>query len=338
MLYKGIIKVCFSLGEGMMNTFRWAFIGSGNIAKTVGREITKSGRHKIVSVYSPNKKHRESFAKRFGATSSNSIEEAVNRPDVDAVYIASVHTSHKEEGLEVLNLKKPVLIEKPMGISLSEVEDLVGASKKANVYLVEAMWTWFSPVAINVKKWIQDGLIGDILSISGEFSIPKFFFTKNSRVVNPMTAGGALLDIGIYPITYTYNIFGTPKQIHCVGKLAKGIDIHDEIILQYPNYEAHIACFSDTTIQDKYEIVGTKGKITIPFAHSASKAILKRGDLKMIYHGKTSYLQEFDLVREEISSGLKESLYVPFSSTIECMKIMDKCRRDMKLVYPFEKR
>lgn len=319
-----------------MKKFRWAYIGSGSIAKSTARDITR-GNHCIVSVYSRNFEKAKEFASKYNATAFESFESAVNRDDVDGVYIATPHTSHVAYAVECMKLGKPVLCEKPVGVSVSDVDTLIETSKSTDTYFCEAMWTWFSDVALTVKKWVQNKEIGEIKDVVINYAFPGIMMSKNSRVLMPETAGGALLDIGIYPITYCYNLFGYPNSIHCEGKIKDGIDISETVILQYDGFKCTLN-MSLCKLKEDCLIIGSKGKISLPtFFHMASKAILTNENGKKVFKDKTDYLTEFTRVAEEINENKKESSFIPFEATRSCMKIMDECRKQMGLVYPFEK-
>ena len=318
-----------------MSDFRWAYIGSGGIAKSTAMNISK-GNHKIVSVYSRTYEKAKAFAEKYGATAFEDFESAVNRDDVDGVYIATPHTSHVEYAVKAMEMGKPVLCEKPVGVSVKDVEILIDTAKETDTYFCEAMWTWFSPVALKVKEWVQSGEIGEIKDVVINYAFPGIMMSKDSRVLTPETAGGALLDIGIYPITYCYNLFGVPQGIKCIGEIKDGIDISETVILDYGNFKCTLN-MSLCKLKENCKITGTKGSINLPvFFHMASKAILKKGLKRKTFRGKTDYLTEFNCVAEEIKQGKKESSYIPFEATWECMKIIDECRKQMNLIYPFE--
>lgn len=318
-----------------MEKFRWAYIGSGSIANSTARDIIK-GNHRIVSVYSRNIEKARTFADKFEADALNDFDSAVNREDVDGVYIATPHTSHIEYAVRAMKLGKSVLCEKPVGVSLKEVEAAIETAKSENIYFCEAMWTWFSDVALTVKKWVHSGEIGEIRDVVINYAFPGILMPKTSRVLTPETAGGALLDIGIYPITYCYNLFGIPDKIHCTGKIKNGIDIAETVILEYNGFKCTLN-MSLCRLKENCLIKGSRGTVSLPaFFHMASKAILKNEKGSKTFNGKTDYLTEFTRVAEEIRQGKTESDFIPFEATRECMRIMDECRKQMKLVYPFE--
>lgn len=280
-------------------------------------------------------KRQASFAEKYEAKAFKTAEEAILCDNVDAVYIATPHTSHVEYAVVSLKNHKPVLCEKPVGVCVSDVDKLINCAQENKTYFCEAMWTWFSDVALTVKKWIKNGKIGEVEEVKINYSFPGVLKPKNSRVLLPETAGGALLDIGIYPITYCYNLFGYPDEIICNGKIKNGIDISEKITLKFGKTICKFN-ISLTSAREDCVIKGTKGKITLPLFHMASKANLKNDSGKEIFNGKTDYLTEFTRAAEEIRSGRIESEYIPFSATKNCMQIMDECRKQMDLKYPFE--
>lgn len=318
-----------------MGKFKWLYVGNGNIAVSTARSILK-GDHQITAVYGRTYSKACAFAKKHNAQAYTDYDSAVLADNVDGVYIATPHTSHMEYALRAMELGKPVLCEKPVGVTTAQVDTMIEYAKKHNVYFAEAMWTWFSDVALTVKKWIADGEIGDPVSVDIDYAFPGLMMSKSSRVLTPETAGGALLDIGIYPITYCYNLFGTPDKIECDGVIKNGIDVSETVVLHYGNAKCTLK-MSLASLKEQCTIVGTRGKIVLPLFHVAGKATLTNDNGKRVFRGKTDYLTEFNRVADEIRQGKKESSYIPFSSTRACMEIMDECRRQMNLVYPFEK-
>lgn len=318
-----------------MANFRWAYVGSGNIAKSTARSITK-GEHSIAAVYSRNAEKAKSFASKYGAKEFDSIDEMLENGEFDGVYIATPHTSHLEYSLKSMKAGKPVLCEKPVGVSTAQVDEMISASKENGVYFCEAMWTWFSDMALAVKKWITDGRLGEIKSVHIDYAFPGLMMSKDSRVLTPETAGGALLDVGIYPITYCYNLFGVPESVKCSGTIKNGIDVEETVVLGYGGFDCTLY-MSLGKLKEGCKIIGTKGEINIPMFHMARIATLKADGKKETAKGKTDYLTEFTRAAEEIRQGKTESEYIPFSATRSCMQIMDECRKQMGLVYPFEK-
>ena len=321
----------------MSNPFGWAFIGAGTLAKNVAKEITVSGRHKIVAVYTRNPEKCAAFAAQYGAVAAASAEEAITCPGVDGVYIVTPNTSHAGYALQALELGKPVLCEKPVTTDARLTREIIARSREKGVYFTEAMWTWFSPIANQVKTWLDAGEYGDIEKLHFTYHLKSINYAP--RVSDPKVAGGALLDIGVYPLTYAYRLFGKPEKIECIGTLQGGIDTDEEIRLTYPGGKVYTISTSllDYKGMEKMTLIGTKAWTKLRFYHTANAVKLRRNQGKneqlKAYGGM---LNEFDLVASEIRQGLTESKFVPHQATLDVMELMDECRRQMGLVYPFE--
>ncbi len=317
-----------------MEKFRWGYIGSGNIAMQVAMSTERKG-HNIGCIYSRNPNTSKKLCEKYGAQYCGTIKELINSDKIDGVYICTPHTSHKEYAIKCLQAGIPVLCEKPVGINVKEVTEMVECARENNTYFCEAMWTWFSPVALKVKEWVDSGKIGKIKKVKVSYAFPGMMMKKTSRVRDPKTAGGALLDVGIYPITYCYKLFGYPKAVKCDGKIKDGIDVKENIVLSYDGFDCEIEV-SLYKLKEGMKIIGTEGKINIPVFHIAQMATLKAENNKDVFKGKTDYITEFNCCVDEIKTGKKESDFIPFSQTIDCMKIMDECRKQMGLRYPCE--
>ncbi|MCR5782757.1 MAG: Gfo/Idh/MocA family oxidoreductase [Clostridia bacterium] len=318
-----------------MDKFRWAYVGCGSIANNTARSITR-GDHAIAAVYSRNLEKARDFAERYGGKAFDNFGSLLENGGFDGVYIATPHSSHADYAVRAMDAGFPVLCEKPVGVSVPEVDRMLTAARENDVYFCEAMWTWFSDVALTVGKWINGKRIGEIRNVRMEYAFPGVMASRNSRLLTPETAGGALLDIGVYPITYCYRLFGYPDSIVCKGRLKNGIDIAEIIRLGYKGFECRLD-ISLTRLGESCRITGTDGKISVPVFHMAQLVSLRTKMNRENYTGRTDYLTEFTRAAEEIRAGRKESAFVPHSATRNCMKIMDECRKQLGLVYPFEK-
>lgn len=324
-----------------MDVFRWCFIGTGGIAQRVARAITPTGRHKIISVWNRTSSKALKFAKKYDSTAYPTAEEAMLADGVDGIYIAVTADQHEKYTLMALDLKKPVLCEKPFAPNHKTAIRLFELSQKNNTYLCEAMWTWFNNTSREVKKWVESKLIGEIVSASFWFSVPIARFSKSSRLLDPNRCGGTLLDVGVYPFHYAYELFGKPQSVKTIGNVTKGVDYEETVFFNYADFQVKI----ETSIM-KYQgelliIQGTKGSIRVPYFHDAKKAILKTNEIKIIYlnpDGKSSelFIPQFDKVAAEIKAGVIASSWVTPKSTIETLILLDESRRQMGLVFPFE--
>ena len=321
-----------------MEPFRWCFIGAGRLANTVARRVIRTGRHEIATVYARRPEASGAFARRFGAVPCASAEQAMTWPGVDGVYVVTPHASHLEYARLALELGRPVLCEKPLTVNATQAEGLVTLSEERGVYLTEAMWTWFSPVAHKVKSWLDAGEYGEVERVSASYHMN--IRRSNPRLVDPARAGGALLDIGIYPITYLYRLIGKPADVKCTGVVEGGVDLKEDVALTFADGATHTASVSMADFRgfERLAIKGSRAATDLWLFHAANRVTLRRkGGGREVFRADGGYVNEFDCVADEIRSGLIESPLVPHEATLDVMRIMDECRRQMGLTYPFER-
>lgn len=320
-----------------MEKFRWCFIGTGSLAKTVAAQLNKSGRHEIVSCYTRNFEKGTAFAKKYGGTAYDTAEKAITAEGVQGVYIVTPHNAHYRYAKTALSLGKPVFCEKAFTVTAEETDELIALAREKNLFLCEAMWTWFSPAANQTKKWIDEGKLGKIHS--AKFTYHMDLTAAAKRVHDPKRAGGALLDITVYPITYAYRLWGTPERIESRGVIKNGIDISEEILFTYPGFKVHIsASMADFKGFEKMSIQGENGEIKATLYHAFNGVTYKKSLFKKeVFKGKgpkmNSYLDEFDSVAREISEGRTESSMVPLKATSDVMHILDEIRAQIGLHY-----
>ena len=316
--------------------FNWCFIGTGTLAKQVAAEITASGRHRITAVYSRRYEAAEEFAGQYGAKAFRTAEAAMQQ--ADAVYVVTPHPSHYQYTKMAIEMKKPVLCEKPFTVKACETKELFRLAREKQVYIVEGMWTWFAPVARKVKEWVDGGVLGGIQQVTTKMLVNVIHYAP--RLTDPVLAGGAILDSGVYPITYLYRLFGKPTEIRCSGRIEKGVDLGDEIDLTFANgLTCHISLAIDSHADQNFmKIEGEKADIFLNHFHYTDHADLMEKDGRLIqrYEGKTTMLEEFDKTAEEIRAEKIESEFIPPQATIDVMDIMDACREQIGLIYPFE--
>ena len=320
-----------------MEKFRWCFIGLGDLAKTVAGQLNKSGRHEIVSCYTRNYDKAVAFAEKYGGAAYDTVEKAISDENVDGVYIVTPHNAHYRYVKTALELGKPVLCEKAFTVTAEETDELIALAREKNIYLCEAMWTWFSESANKTKEWIDNGKIGRVKG--ADFTYHVRTIDRKGRHTDPKRAGGALLDITVYPITYAYRLWGTPDEVESVGVIKEGIDHSEKIVFTYPGFKVSIsASVADFKGLEKMTIKGEKGEIKAPIYHCANGVTYKKSLFKKEkFKGKgpkfNSYLDEFDTVASEIRQGLTESRMVPLKATSDVMHILDTVREQIGLEY-----
>ncbi len=319
--------------------FHWCFIGTGKLANIVAKQLLKSKRHDIVSCYSRNQNACDKFAKKYHAISCSSPLEAMMKEGVDAIYIVTPHNVHFKYAKLALENRKPVLVEKPFTVSQKEAEELISLARKNNVFLSEAMWTFYHGASKTMLSLIEEKKIGKIQKAYFTYHLNSVHYAK--RVADRKRAGGALLDIGVYPIYYTYRLFGMPEKIEAKGLIENGIDLKDEIIFSYrEGFDVNISIsIVDLNGLEKCVISTDSALIKIPFYHHANSLKIKyedgkRESMRPKNEKKTiSYLYEFDETMNQILSSKKENESTPLKDTLNVMHLLDEIRKEIGLVY-----
>ncbi len=330
-----------------MKKVNWAIIAPGNIARQFAHALQETDRAHLYSVASRDKDRAKVFADHFGfETIANDYQALINDPKVDAIYIASPHMLHAEQSLACLQAGKAVLCEKPMTVNVSEAEQVFEAARNKNVFYMEAVWTRFMPFHKKIREWIDSGQIGEVQVVQASFGFA-FPFNPAHRLFNPDLAGGALLDLGIYPITIAQMaIQDTPIHVSASAHIGTtGVDESTGITLRYGGGQiATLNATARATTSNDAWIFGTKGSIHIPaFWHAESATLRAPNGREHIEierfeqaHRVNGYEGEITEVHNCLDQGLVESPILPWSESLTVMKIMDEIREQIGLSYPFE--
>ncbi|MCR5032610.1 MAG: Gfo/Idh/MocA family oxidoreductase [Lachnospiraceae bacterium] len=322
----------------MQQEFGWCFIGCGTLADVVAKQIVPTGRHKIVSCYTRRYEAGKDFASHYGAKAYETAKEAICAEGVDGVYIVTPHRSHYEYAMLALKCGKPVLCEKSFTVNAAQAEEVLSLAEEKKIYIAEAMWTWFSPIGNQVRKWVQDGEFGTVKNCLVDCRTNAQHYAK--RVTDPAAAGGAVLDMGVYATYYLYKLFGKPDEVVCLGTVKDGIDWSEEITFTYKdgrNYKALVS-INDEGVTTNMKLEGDKASIFVNELHYANHAeFTDASGQKKEITADGSYVNEFDRVAEEIREGRTESRFVTHTDTRTIMHILDDCRQQMGLEYEFER-
>jgi len=329
------------------NTINWGIIAPGKIAQQFAQALQAVDRANLYCVASRDHTRAKEFADRFGfETVEQSYQTLIDNPEVDVIYIASPHSLHAEQSTACLQAGKPVLCEKPMTVNAREAEQVFEAARQNNTFYMEAVWTRFMPFNKKIREWIDASKIGDVQLVQANFGFA-FSFDPKHRLFNPELAGGALLDLGIYPITIAQMaIQDTPIQVAASAHLGStGVDESTGITLRYQGGQiANLNASVRATTSNDAWIFGTHGSIHIPqfwCAQSATLAISKNREIIETEHFKQAhrvngYEDEIEEVHKCLDQSQIESSMLPWSESLSVMKIMDEVREQIGLKYPFE--
>lgn len=329
--------------NNMSKIIKWGILGCGKIANKFAEGLEVVPDAILEAVASRTEGKAKNFGKIFGVKKTyNNYEELVKNPAVDVIYIATTHNFHYENVLLCLNHGKPVLCEKPITLNALQAEQLIRTARNKNLFLMEAMWTRFFPCIIKLNEFLDEGVLGEIQHITADFGINKEFNPK-VRSFNPDLGGGALLDLGIYPISFARMIYKQPpskiKSSAYIGKT--NVDEKSCYLFEYKNGQTAILSSSHRLIMphDAF-IYGTKGYFRIPDFYHPSKLILKLEGKQektiRVPFKSTGYNYEAMEVMYCLNSGKLESKIMPLDETLEIMKTMDTLRSQWHLKYPGE--
>ncbi|WP_294956729.1 Gfo/Idh/MocA family oxidoreductase [uncultured Flavobacterium sp.] len=243
---------------------KWGIVGLGNIASQFASDLLLIENAELTAVASRDFVKAEEFGAKFNALRMyNSYDMLFEDSEVEIVYIATPHNSHAELAIKALENGKHVLCEKPMSLSYEDAKRMIEASRKHNRFFMEAFWTRFIPSMQDVLQKINDGAIGNINYIKADFAFHGSE-TENKRLFDKELGGGALFDIGVYPLFLSYIVLGKPKEILAKAiKHKNDIDLQTSMILLYETAQSvlHASIVSESDM--KAIISGTKGRIEL---------------------------------------------------------------------------
>jgi dihydrodiol dehydrogenase / D-xylose 1-dehydrogenase (NADP) len=326
-----------------MRTIRWGILGAGVIAGKFSIGLASLDYAEIAAVASRSLGKAHIFAKKYGVKKAyGNYAELVNDRNIDVIYIAVPHSAHEECSMLALNAGKPVLCEKPFTINAAELEKLVTKARESKLFLMEAMWTRYLPATIKVMEWLKSGVLGDIRMLKADFGFRSNWDPKN-RLFNINLGGGALLDAGIYPVSFASMVFGSkPNDIKSVSYIGKtGVDEQFMMLLSYDRGRmASLGGAVRTNMDNDAWIFGSKGRIYIPRFLSARLATLFiDGRDTEVYESEfaaNGYNYEAAEVMRCLRECKLESDTMPLNESLEIMKILDNVRTQWGLKYPFE--
>ncbi len=325
-----------------MGKIRWGIIGAGGIANKFVEALNSIVDAELTAVGSRDAGRAAGYAQKYGAERYyGSYEELVKDPDIDIVYVATPHSAHFECTMMCLKAGKAVLCEKPFTINASQAKLLVDMARKQKVFLMEAMWTRYLPAIVKVRELLASGAIGEVRMVKADFGFRTDIISE-SRLFNHELGGGALLDVGIYPLSFASMILGS-KPLKALGTSyigTTGIDEQCAFLLTYEG--GGLAVLSGairTYIPQDAWVLGTEGSIKISeFWHAHSVEINRDGKVEILRmpYLSNGYAHEAIEAMDCLRNGRLESSVMPLDETVDLMQVLDGIRSQMELKYPGE--
>ena len=324
-----------------MSALRWGFLSAGGIATAVADDFRIAGIN-IQAVGARDLAKANEFADKFGIPNRHQGYEAlVNDPEVDAVYISTPHPWHHQHALLALNAGKHVLLEKPFTINAREAQDIKELAAAKKLFVLEAMWTRFLPSMDAIFAVINSGILGEIKLVTADHSQ---YLPHVARLWEPELGGGALLDLGIYPVSFAVRVLGFPKQVTAKTTLtSQHVDETTSLIFEYANgAHASLTTCMSAAGPVTATIVGILGRIEIdaPFYNQTSFRVFNQGgEVIQSYDEKIKGIgRQYQGLHLEkcVAAGLLESPVLSLTESVEIMKVMDALRAQMGVKYPTE--
>lgn len=322
---------------------RWGILGTGNIASTFARDLKLLPDAEVVAVGSRSQETAETFGASFDIPRRYpSYQELVEDPDVDVVYVSTPHTMHHPAALQAIRAGKAVLVEKPFTINAAEARELAAEARVRGTFLMEAMWTRFLPHVIKIRELLAAGRLGPVRSFVADHGQ---WLTEATayRLHAPELGGGALLDLGIYPVSFASMLFGRPAKITAVSdKTAKGVDAQTGILLQYSGGEQAVLFTSlETRTANRATISGIDARIEVDgvfYAPSPFRVVHRDGaeEWFRIPHEGHGLRHQAAEVGRCLREGRTESDILPLDESIGIMETLDEIRRQIDVRYPSE--
>lgn len=326
-------------------TFNWAFVGAGWMAKAQAADLKHVPGARVYGVVARTRTSARAFARQFKARAYDSLEALLSDPAVDIVHITSPNNLHYPQAKAALLAGKAVLCEKPFTLNAAQLEDMVATARAYNSFLMEAMWVRFLPAQVRLRQLLAQGAIGELQSVRFGFHT-NARYDAASRLYNPALGGGALLDVGIYPLSLAASLLGAaPEAVASYAHLGPtGVDHHFSAVLAYPGGQrALLSGGFDGFPSQPLELQGSHGRVHIP----AENGVLKHE--RLVLHTETDgelvieaplagagYVHQAIEVQRCLAVGELESPILPLDESLAVMRLLDRLRAEWGLRYPGE--
>lgn len=323
----------------MKKTYNWGIIGLGKIAHKFASDLQDVEGANLYAAASRTLEKAEKFATEFKVENAfGTYEDLVKIPEVDVIYIATPHVFHAENTIMCLKHGKAVLCEKPIAVNAAQLKTMIETSKQKGLFLMEGLWTNFMPHLKKVHQLALHETHGKCLKIEADFSFTAEFDTEK-RLFNKDLGGGALLDIGIYPVYLALKLLGSPQQIEATCEFSStGVDVSNQITFTYASgATAQLSSSFAKSTPSKAKIFFEKA--TVEFGsrfHETDKLDIKTDsgvDHINFHYPSHGYQFEIEHVQECLEKGLTQSPDWSLQASLELLETLDKIREIMGLSY-----
>ncbi|MEU7032586.1 Gfo/Idh/MocA family oxidoreductase [Streptomyces sp. NPDC046237] len=327
----------------MGKTVRWGVLATGGIAAKFAADLLAADDAEVVAVASRTEASARAFADRFGIPKAyGSWAALVADPDVDVVYVATPHHAHREAAGLALEAGKAVLCEKAVTLNAREAEELAALARDRGLFLMEAMWMYCNPLVRQLAELVRDGAIGEVRTVQADFGLAGPF-AADHRLRDPAVGGGALLDLGVYPVSFAHLLLGEPDSVQAHALLSpEGVDLNTGMLLGWSSgASALLSCSLVADTPMTASVTGSAGRIDVPagffFPDRFTLRRHGREPEEFVLDGdRQSLLPEAAEVARCLRAGLTESPLVPLEGSLAVMRTLDAVRDRIGVRYPQE--
>lgn len=316
---------------------RWGILGSGWIAERFIESVRAHTTQDIVAVGSRNKARAEEFASRMGLKQAyGDYQEFVASDDLDVIYVATPHSSHHEGVTLALNAGKHAFVEKPIALNRAQAAEMVELARRKKLFFAEALWTFFLPKFDVLRQLFETKAIGQIKSVYTDYGE---YFSRDHRIFDPKLAGGPLLDLGTYQVSFLAEIFGVPERVVGLGQ-SDPSGVNGQLSAILTDAEGNQGTMSTTLYgftPTNAAIVGTEGTIRFdgPFHLPGSFEVISADGSKTLRYEEPSgrhfegLFYEAAEVARRITAGELETPFRPLDASLDTMATLDMIRRSI---------
>jgi predicted dehydrogenase len=311
------------------DTIRWGIVGPGRIADAVTGDFPLVEGAAPVAVASRDRARGEAFAAKHGIERVHeSYRDIIDDPDVDVLYLATPHPMHHATALAAIDAGKALLVEKAFTATVAGAVEVVDRARSAGVFVMEAMWTRFQPAIVALRELIADGAIGDVRSVQADLGISRPW-NPDDRLFSLALGGGAVLDLGVYPISFAQMVLGDPARVTAGGSVFEtGVDAEATVLLEFADGRTATAtCSLRGETPGSARVFGTEGWIdVVPRFHHPDTIVLNRNGAEPETITRPplggGYAHELIEVTECVRAGRTESAVMPLADTLVVQDVM----------------
>lgn len=309
---------------------RWGIVGPGRIAENVVRDFAHVPGAEVIAVGSRSLDRARDFADRHGiGTAHGSYADLVADPDVDVLYLATPHPQHHAVALDAVAAGKHLLVEKSFTATVAGAQEVVDAARAAGVFVMEAMWTRFQPAVVELRRLVADGAVGEVRSVQADLGVAREY-DPTDRLFAKELGGGALLDLGVYVVSFAQMLLGDPDTVTATGStFPTGVDAEAALLLGYADGRAATLLTSlRNALPGQARVFGTEGWVDVlPRFHHPATIVLHRAGAEPETITRpptgTGYSHEIAEVHEGVLAGRSESAVMPLADTLAVMRVLE---------------